>query len=80
MLKYYEEIDGMVHVSDLDWNEDESTKMLAEFKKGDSVKVKILEINTEKERISLGVKQLENDPISESFISKQRSYKIKSIR
>ena len=71
-VKVYEEIDGMVHVSDLDWNEDESTKMLADFKKGDSLKVKILEINTEKERISLGIKHLKDDPI-ESFISKHKN-------
>ena len=70
-VKVYEEIDGMVHVSDLDWNENESSKMLSNFKKGDSVKVKILEINTEKERISLGIKHLKNDPL-ETFISKHK--------
>ena len=53
----------MVHVSDLDWDEKECTKILENFKKGDKVKVKILEINVEKERISLGIKQLSNDPI-----------------
>ena len=42
-------------------------KKLEEFKKGDKVKVKILEINVEKERISLGIKQLTNDPI-QNFI------------
>jgi len=70
-VKVFEEIDGMVHVSDLDWNENESTKLLANFKKGDSLKVKILEINTEKERISLGIKHLNDDPI-EIFISKHK--------
>ena len=66
-VKVHEEIDGMVHVSDLSWNEKENQNILSSFTKGDAVKVKILEINTEKERISLGVKQLQMDPL-ESFI------------
>ena len=64
-VKVHDEIDGMVHVSDLGWNEDECSKKLAAFKKGDPVKVKILDINTEKERISLGMKQLEIDPVQD---------------
>ena len=55
----------MVHVSDLNWNEKECQKILDSFKKGDKVKVKILEINVEKERISLGIKQLSSDPIQD---------------
>jgi len=55
----------MVHVSDLDWEEKECQKALEGFKKGDKVKVKILEINAEKERVSLGIKQLTNDPIQD---------------
>ena len=66
-VKVHEEIDGMVHVSDLNWDEKECEKILAGYKKGDKVKVKILEINIEKERISLGIKQLFNDPI-QNFI------------
>ncbi len=64
-VKVHEEIDGMVHVSDLNWNEKECQNILDSFKKGDKVKVKILEINVEKERISLGIKQLSNDPIKD---------------
>ena len=64
-VKVHEEIDGMVHVSDLDWNEKNCQNTLDNFKKGDKVKVKILEINIEKERISLGVKQLESDPMQD---------------
>ena len=67
-VKVHEEIDGMVHVSDLNWNEKECQKTLDEFKKGDKVKVKILEINVEKERISLGIKQLTDDPI-QNFVN-----------
>ncbi len=68
-VKVHEEIDGMVHVSDLDWNEKNCQNILDNFKKGDKVKVKILEINIEKERISLGVKQLESDPMQD-FLTK----------
>ena len=64
-VKVHDEIDGMVHVSDLSWHEEESNKLIKNYKKGDKVKVKILDINVEKERISLGVKQLNNDPVQE---------------
>ena len=64
-VKVYEEIDGMVHVSDLSWDEKECQSSLENVKKGDSVKVKILDINIEKERISLGIKQLISDPLDE---------------
>ena len=68
-VKVHDEIDGMVHVSDLSWDEKECQQTLESFKKGDKVKVKILEINVEKERISLGIKQLESDPLQE-FLDK----------
>tara|TARA_Y100001970_G_scaffold203094_1_gene247213 strand:- start:8494 stop:10194 length:1701 start_codon:yes stop_codon:yes gene_type:complete len=68
-VKVHEEIDGMVHVSDLSWEEDECQSILEGFKKGDKVKVKILDINVDKERISLGIKQLKNDPVQD-FINK----------
>jgi len=64
-VKVHDEIDGMVHVSDMSWDEKNCQAILDKFKKGDKVKVKILEINIEKERISLGIKQLENDPIKD---------------
>ena len=68
-VKVHDEIDGMIHISDLDWNEKECSKMLEKFKKGDKIKVKILDINIDKERISLGIKQLFNDPVKD-FLSK----------
>ena len=73
-VKVQDEIDGMVHVSDLSWDEKECEKILKDFKKGDKVKVKILDINVDKERISLGIKHLNNDPVQE-FIN---SHPIKS--
>ena len=64
-VKVHDQIDGMVHVSDLSWEEKECTKMLEGYKKGEKVKVKILDINVDKERISLGIKQLSDDPLQD---------------
>ena len=66
-VKVIDEIDGMVHISDLSWDEKECEKIIKDFKKGEKVEVKILDINADKERISLGVKQLNNDPV-QNFI------------
>ncbi len=52
-----DQIDGMVHMSDLSW-EQPGEEAIKAFKKGDTLKVKVLEIDPEKERVSLGVKQL----------------------
>ncbi len=68
-VKVVDEIDGMVHISDLNWDERICESMLKEFKKGDKVTVKILDINIDKERISLGIKHLKNDPVQD-FIEK----------
>ncbi len=54
------EIDGMVHLSDLDWQKP-GEQAIAAYKKGDMVKVKVLDADVEKERISLGIKQLTPD-------------------
>tara|TARA_B100000575_G_scaffold91405_2_gene72684 strand:+ start:169 stop:1869 length:1701 start_codon:yes stop_codon:yes gene_type:complete len=64
-VKVQDEIDGMVHVSDLSWDEKECADMLKDFKKADKIKVKILDINVDKERISLGIKHLKNDPVQD---------------
>jgi small subunit ribosomal protein S1 len=58
------DLDGMVHMSDLSWDEPGETA-IARYKKGDTVKAKVLDVDVEKERISLGVKQLEADPAAE---------------
>jgi len=55
-----DEIDGMVHLSDISWNES-GEEAVKNFKKGDMVKARIIDVNIEKERISLGIKQLEED-------------------
>ncbi|MFC7053373.1 30S ribosomal protein S1 [Hansschlegelia quercus] len=55
------DVDGMVHLSDLDWSRP-GELVIEEFKKGDIVRAQVLDVDVEKERISLGVKQLGGDP------------------
>jgi small subunit ribosomal protein S1 len=57
------DVDGMVHLSDLDWNKP-GEQVIEDFKKGDIVRAKVLDVDMEKERISLGVKQLGGDPFA----------------
>lgn len=59
------DIDGMVHLSDLDWDRS-GEEAVQDYKKGDTVKVKLLDVDVEKERISLGIKQLKRDNFAES--------------
>jgi small subunit ribosomal protein S1 len=58
-------IDGLVHLSDLSWTQT-GEEAIRNFKKGDELQATILAIDVEKERISLGVKQLTEDPSGES--------------
>ena len=59
------DVDGMVHLSDLDWQRP-GEQVIEEFKKGDMVKAQVLDVDVEKERISLGVKQLGADKFTEA--------------
>ena len=56
-------IDGLIHLSDISWNE-QGEDAVRRFKKGDEVEAVIIAIDPERERISLGLKQLENDPFT----------------
>ena len=58
-----EEIDGLVHLSDISWNET-GEEAVRNYKKGDEIETVILSIDPERERISLGIKQLEEDAFS----------------
>ncbi|XDZ71449.1 30S ribosomal protein S1 [Alphaproteobacteria bacterium LSUCC0744] len=58
-----EDIDGLVHLSDISW-ETAGEEALEGFTKGDMVKAKVLDIDVNKERISLGIKQLTDDPFA----------------
>jgi len=59
------EMDGLIHLSDLAWNSS-GEDIISNFKKGDLVKAKLLEIDVDKERVSLGIKQLTKDPMSDN--------------
>ncbi|HTJ62418.1 MAG TPA: 30S ribosomal protein S1 [Alphaproteobacteria bacterium] len=65
------EIDGMVHLTDLSWSEP-GEEAIKNFKKGDEVKVRVLEIDAEKERIGLGIKQLTDDPHEDAMAGLKR--------
>ncbi|MGL4456417.1 MAG: 30S ribosomal protein S1 [Plesiomonas sp.] len=60
-------IDGLVHLSDISWNV-AGEEAVREFKKGDEIAAVVLQVDAERERISLGVKQLEEDPFN-NFMS-----------
>ena len=64
-------IDGLVHLSDISWN-DSGEQAVRDFNKGDEIETIILSIDPERERISLGVKQLESDPFSEFLVSNDK--------
>ncbi|MCA6227293.1 MAG: 30S ribosomal protein S1 [Phenylobacterium sp.] len=57
------DIDGMVHLSDIDWNVP-GEEAITRYHKGEMVKARVLDVDVEKERISLGIKQLAGDPMS----------------
>ena len=59
------DVDGMVHLSDLDWNKP-GEQVIDDFKKGDTIKAVVLDVDVEKERISLGVKQVGGDPFAKT--------------
>ncbi len=60
------EIDGLVHLSDISWDVP-GDEAIQSFKKGDMVKAKVLEVDVNKERISLGIKQLTEDTVGETL-------------
>ncbi len=57
------DIDGMVHLSDIDWNAT-GEEAMAKYHRGEMVKARVLDVDAEKERISLGIKQMSGDPIA----------------
>ena len=68
-----ENLDGMIHISDTDWEWD--NKSTTKFKTGDTIKAIILDVNEEKERISLGIKQLDD----KTFTERIKDIKLKDI-
>jgi len=64
-------IDGLIHLSDITW-EEENEEVVRDFKKGDELEAVVLAIDPERERISLGVKQLQDDPFSDYMSANPR--------
>ena len=74
-----EQLDGLIHASDISW-EDNSSKAIEKYKIGEKVKFKILDIDVEKERVSLGIKQLKKSSIKEDkFVNKTITCVIEKI-
>ncbi|MDX1373921.1 MAG: 30S ribosomal protein S1 [Burkholderiales bacterium] len=71
-------IDGLVHLSDLSWSEP-GEEAVKRFKKGDEVEAVVLAIDVERERISLGIKQLEGDPFTNFIASNEKNSIIQGV-
>ncbi|AZD37312.1 SSU ribosomal protein S1p [Pseudomonas chlororaphis subsp. aurantiaca] len=71
-------IDGLVHLSDISWNE-VGEEAVRRFKKGDELDTVILSVDPERERISLGIKQLESDPFSEYVQENDKGAIVKGV-
>ncbi|RKZ36771.1 MAG: 30S ribosomal protein S1 [Gammaproteobacteria bacterium] len=71
-------IDGLVHLSDISWNET-GDDAIRQFKKGDEIETVVLSVDAERERISLGVKQLDKDPLSAYLAEHPRGSVVKGV-
>jgi len=69
-------IDGLVHLSDISWNE-AGEEAVRRYKKGDELETVILSVDAERERISLGIKQLDSDPFAEYVSEKDKGIIVK---
>jgi small subunit ribosomal protein S1 len=72
-----EELDGLLHMSDLSWDKS-GEEALKEFKKGDEIEAKILALDIDRERVSLGVKQLTADPMANAFDGVKKGAEVKA--
>lgn len=71
-------IDGLVHLSDISWNTT-GEDIVRNFKKGDTLEAVVLAVDPERERISLGVKQLEQDPMGQYVASNAKGSIVKGV-
>src|SRR3546814_12938693 len=69
-------IDGLVHLSDVSWNTN-AEEIVRNYKKGDTLEAVVLAVDPERERISLGVKQLEQDPMGQFQANNSRGSIVK---
>ena len=73
-----DQVDGLIHLSDVSW-EGNAEEIISNFKKGDVIKTKVLDVSVENERISLGIKQLEPDPFADGSLKFKRGMIITCI-
>ena len=71
-------IDGLVHLSDISWNTT-GEDVVRNFKKGDTLEAVVLAVDPERERISLGVKQLEQDPFGQYMAANPKGSKVEGV-
>ncbi|WP_037586262.1 30S ribosomal protein S1 [Stenoxybacter acetivorans] len=72
-------IDGLVHLSDLSWTDGGGEEAVRQFKKGEEVEAMVLAIDVDKERISLGIKQLSGDPFSNYIAVNDKGSMVKGV-
>ncbi len=72
------DIDGLVHLSDLSWS-DQGEESVRDFAKGDEVEAVVLSIDAERERISLGIKQMQQDPVSDFVVANPKGSIVKGV-
>ena len=73
-----DEIDGMIHLSDISWDKS-GEEAVKEYSKGQDIEAKIIDVDVEKERISLGIKQLSEDTVSQALESLKKGDVVKAI-
>ena len=73
-----DQVDGLIHLSDVSW-EGNAEEIISNYKKGDVIKTKVLDVSVENERISLGIKQLEPDPFADGSLKLKRGMIITCI-
>ena len=71
-------IDGLVHISDVSWESDENIDLSA-YKKSDEIETIILSIDSNKQRISLGIKQIDNDPFQDYLSKNPKNTTVKGV-
>ncbi|MCU7804489.1 MAG: 30S ribosomal protein S1 [Candidatus Thiodiazotropha sp. (ex Lucinoma annulata)] len=71
-------IDGLIHLSDISWD-DEGEEAIRNFKKGDELETVVLSVDPERERISLGIKQLAQDPFSSFVAAHEKGSFVKGV-
>jgi small subunit ribosomal protein S1 len=72
------ELDGMVHLSDIAWDA-QGEEALTRYNKGDVVKAKVLDVDVDKERISLGIKQVDSDPMADADFRRGQIITVKVV-